>query len=490
MKINNIYFFIIALTFLTLQSCSDWLSLQPIDRQTEEQLFSTKGGFYSSLNGVYNSMGSDNLYGRRLSWEMIDIIAQRYAINTNNDFGTKLASFNYSDASVASAMQSMWTTAYNTILNCNVLIKNCEVKKVTLLTSRDYSIIKAEALLARAFLHFDMLRCFGPIYVKNPSAVSIPYNTLSYASTLPLLPANEVVDKALADINEAIVLLKENDPIIADGVMNTARTETEKYDDIYRYRQLRFNYYSALLLKARVLLYSGNNSGALEAAKLLVEDPAVTEHFPFVDPSKLLGNSSTPDRTFSTEMLFGLYNKNRGLIFKNNFSPEGTTNGLLQPRASFVAANLFNNETQDYRYQSQWAASNAIGNTNLMFIKFMDISSNNLFYATTFPLMRVSEAYYIAAECETDLIKAYGYLNTIRVKRGVPPLSVVSSADLNAKLNNEYNREFAGEGQLFFYNKRKNTNILKDQNGNNTSTYSFTDVRGVFPLPQNEISAR
>lgn len=490
MKINNIYLFIFAFTCMTLQSCSDWLSLQPIDRQTEEQLFSTKGGFYASLNGVYNYMGSDNLYGRRLTWEMIDIVAQRYTINANNTFGTSMASFNYTDASVASAMQSMWTTAYKIILNCNVLIKNCEEKKESVLTLKDYSIIKAEALLARAFLHFDMLRCFGPIYVKNPAAISIPYNTLSYASTLPLLPASEVVEKVLTDINAALELLAVNDPVITDGVMNTARTSDEKYDDIYRYRQLRFNYYSALLLKARVLLYSGNNPMALETAKLLVANPIVAERFPFVDPSKLLGNSSTPDRTFSTEMLFGLYNKNRGLIFKNNFSPEGTTNGLLQPRASFVSANLFNNETQDYRYQSQWAASNAIGNTNLMFIKYMDIANNTLFYATTVPLMRISEAYYIAAECEPDLTKAYDYLNTIRANRGVPALTVTSLADLNAKLNNEYNREFAGEGQLFFYNKRKNTNILNSQNGKNTSTYAFTDVRGVFPMPQNEISAR
>jgi len=491
MKIRKIYYIaIIALAGSIFQSCSDWLSLQPIDRQTEEQLFSTKDGFYAALNGIYNKLGSDNLYGKQLTWEMIDIIAQRYAINTNYDLGSKLAAFTYSDASVQSIMESMWTEAYNTILNCNVLIKNCEDKNGTVLTQRDYSIIKAESLTARAFLHFDMLRCFGPIYVTSPEGTSIPYNTLCYASTLPLLPANQVVANVLSDIDAAIELLADNDPVITEGVMNTPATTGDEYGDIYRYRQLRFNYYSALLLKARVLLYSGDLTNALAAAKILIDDPVVTEHFPFVDPSRLLGNSSTPDRTFSTEMLFGLYNQNRGLIFRNNFSPEGTTTKLLQPRSSFVAANLFLNETQDYRYQSQWAASNAIGNTDPMFIKYMDISDNELFYATVFPLMRISEAYYIAAECETNLTNAYGYLNVIREKRGVTPLSVVSASDLNTKLNNEYNREFAGEGQLFFYYKRRNVSIPNAQNGRNTSTYSFNDARGVFPLPENEMTVR
>jgi len=464
--------------------------LQPIDRQTVEQLFSTKEGFYTALNGVYNNIGSDYLYGKQLSWEMIDVIAQRYAISTNNDLGTKQASFDYSDAAVASGIEAMWTKAYNTILNCNVLIKNCEEKKETILTLRDYSIIKAESLLARAFLHFDMLRCFGPIYAITPEGISIPYNTLSYASTSPLLPANEVVEKVLIDINEAIQLLETNDPVISNGVMNTPGTATEEFEEIYRYRQLRFNYYSALLLKSRVLHYSGDAPNALITAKMLIDDPVVATHFPFVDPSRLLGNSSTPDRVFSTEMIFGIYNKDRGLIFKNNFSPEGTTTRLLQPRSSFVAANLFLNETQDYRYQSQWAASNAIGNTDPMFIKYMDISDNELFYATVFPLMRISEAYYIAAECETDLANAYGYLNVIREKRGVTPLSVVSASDLNTKLNNEYNREFAGEGQLFFYYKRRNITIPNAQNGRNTSSYSFNDARGVFPLPENEMTVR
>lgn len=484
------YILIVALLALSLQSCSDWLSLQPIDRQTEEQLFATKGGFYTALNGVYNNISSNDLYGRRLSWEMIDIIAHRYTINTNNLIGTNFAIFNYTDSDVERILEAVWSKAYNTILNINVVLDNCEKANGPLLSVRDYSIIKGEALAARAFLHFDMLRCFGPIYVKNPTAISIPYNDNSFATTLPMLPANEFIEKVLADLDEAMNLLSQHDPIMADGVMNTPRTETEKYEDIYRYRQLRFNYYSALLLKARVLLYSGDKQNALVTAKLLIEDPKVAEYFPFVDPSTLLGNSTTPDRTFSTEMLFGIHNPNRGLIFRDNFSPEGATNYLLQPRVNFVESYLFNNETQDYRYLSQWAPSNAIGNTSSMFVKYMDIANKELFYANVFPLLRLSEAYYIAAECETDLTEAYKYMNKIREKRGVPNYSVVSTNDLNTKLNNEYNREFAGEGQLFFYYKRMNINMPNTQNGYNTSTYGFSDVRGVFPLPKNEISVR
>ena len=33
-------------------SCTDWLDTQPNDKQSEEQQFATKDGFYSAVNGV------------------------------------------------------------------------------------------------------------------------------------------------------------------------------------------------------------------------------------------------------------------------------------------------------------------------------------------------------------------------------------------------------------------------------------------------------
>ena len=89
-----------------------------------------------------------------------------------------------------------------------------------------------------------------------------------------------------------------------------------------RYRQLRFNYYAVLGLKARVYLYAGENANALAAARKLLTDTRVNEHFPAVDPNKLLANQSNPDRVFSTEVLTAVYKKDRGNIYTNYFDSE------------------------------------------------------------------------------------------------------------------------------------------------------------------------
>jgi hypothetical protein len=73
----------------------------------------------------------------------------------------------------------------------------------------------------------------------------------------------------------------------------------------------------------------------------------------------------------------------------------------------------------------------------------------------------MTEMYYIAAECaagNNDLGFATDLLDSVRVHRNLPKytLSALSSDSLNTEIRKEYEKEFLGEGQVFFYFKRKN----------------------------------
>ena len=119
------------------------------------------------------------------------------------------------------------------------------------------------------------------------------------------------------------------------------------------------NYYAVLALKARVYLYAGEEAKALAVARELLTDSKVDEYFPAVDPNKLLANQDNPDRVFSTEVLAGIYVKDRADIHTTYFSSEQAGTNYLHPRKNYVNANLFAEETQDYRFQSCWrTASN------------------------------------------------------------------------------------------------------------------------------------
>ena len=483
---------ILAVVLLLLMStaCSDFLDVQPKDKQTDKQLYATKGGFYAASNGAYNKLTSSSLYGKSLTYEMIDVLSKRYAPQTNNTYLTALNAWNYADSQVESRLSAVWSTAYNTIMNCNVILDNI-AEQNGVLTEKEANIMKGEMLAMRAFLHFDMLRVFGPMVAINDEEISIPYNESTTVQVLELLPAKTVLnDKILKDLEEAEALLKGNDPVITEGPL--AFTPEDKEGLQLHYRQMRFNYYSVLALKARVHLYANNKEKALTAAKVLLDDPTVHTHFPAVDPNKLLANATTPDRLFSTESFMGMYVKTMKDIFTYNFDPDNSRTNLLKPRPNFVTTLMFGGETADYRYQSQWQQSTSVGVSGEVLVKYKGImdEDNKLFYGTFIPLIRLSELYLIAAESEPDIAEGAVWLNKFRSSRGVPDKIIVSDTELMTALRLEYLKEFHGEGQIFYMYKRMNINIMSAENGHNTTSYGTNAARFVVPIPASEIENR
>jgi hypothetical protein len=125
--------------------------------------------------------------------------------------------------------------------------------------------------------------------------------------------------------------------------------------------------------------------------------------------------------------------------------------------------------------------------TNFKFAQPTNISAMDTVFAFFQPLIRISEMYYIAAEAETNLEKAVGYLETVRRNRGLA--DELSSVDLIDEIRKEYIKEFWGEGQLFFFYKRTNQSTIPDGNssvGNRPMTPSHYRV----PLPLREVNLR
>ena len=175
-------------------SCSNFLDVTPKDQQTAEQLYSSKAGFYTAANGIYDGLASDELYGENMTWKAIDIMSKRYnTLNTNIEY-QDLSSNNYTSLYVEPILSEIWQKAYELILAANLLIDEVN-QQSGLLTENEASLMKGEMLAVRAFLHLDMLRLFGPRGEDNPEALSIPYNESSAVTTLPLLPFNEVIKK-------------------------------------------------------------------------------------------------------------------------------------------------------------------------------------------------------------------------------------------------------------------------------------------------------
>ena len=90
-------------------------------------------------------------------------------------------------------------------------------------------------------------------------------------------------------------------------------------------------------------------------------------------------------------------------------------------------------------------------------------------------MFKISELYLIAAECAQGKA-AYDYLNKLRNHRG---LSSIAPTDVLAGyIFQEYRREFIGEGQMFFYYKRKAMETIGAENN-----IAHQDVNAVYNLP-------
>ena len=469
----------ILLTFFAVNvSCESWLDIQPVDSVSEEQLFETESGFMQALNGVYVEMNQSSLYGGELLFNAVEILAQRYQFSSAGEQADyyQLEQFNYTSDYAEEVAENIWKEAYALILNVNKILSNADEKK-ELFSGEHYNWITGEAYALRAFLHFDLLRRFGPVYLTNKNDRSICYNTEYALSASDLLPATEIVELVLKDLHEAEQRLA-NDPVIKQGPLTTeAETDAENY---WRFRNMRLNYYAVKALQARVYLYAGENEKACEAARIVT---GIQEaYFPFTDYTSVVGNSKTPDRVFSSELLFALQNSQRNNIFISYFSPELGDFQIFKTSNEYLNKIFDALSARDMRYAPLWL--DAVNYDFKCFYKYASVE-NTEFYNYLIPLIRISEMYYILAEASTNEEEALSSINKVLETRGLDRLT--SYEQIPDKLLNEYQKEFWGEGQLFFYYKRLNMPSIPSALGNDVV---MDALKYQMPLPQVETDFR
>lgn len=438
-----------------LCACNDWLDVKPNDRISEDATFSTPRGFELALNGVYVDLNKTNLYGRALTWDFVEILAQRYAINKTTVYNKEVMEFHHGSNEMKSRVRGIWADAYSLIANTNLILKNCEERR-EVLSDEYYALVKGEALGLRALLHFDLFRLWGPVYsLASETALTIPYYSHFALQVQPQLTAKVFMKQVIEDLEAAAGLL-EDDPIKS----MSSPLSPDVANAFKGYRALRMNYYAVKLLLARAYLYIGDKENALKAAKEVID---IQERlFPWVDAAVVSGTKENPDRVFSTELIFALQNVNRSTVYTNSFDAGNLKLAtLLAPTKEVVEENLFGDELSDLRYKTWLDKSVEIeGGSYQELVKYQASSTDSL-YNQLIPMMRVSEAFYIAAECEGEEDEESGmkWLNKVRNAR---LLQDYPAYYYEYTLEQEYIREFLGEGQLFFFYKRKNYNEVYD----------------------------
>jgi len=471
-------------------SCSKWVNVKPIDRLGEDQLFEQKEGYLKALNGVYVEMAHDNLYGQHMTASTLDVLAQYYLLNRPASPYLKVATFDYTDVNVKTTFDNIWSKAYELIANCNVILEKCGDSPSEILPQTYYGIVKGETLALRALLHLDMLRLFGPIYnEENKIKPVIPYVRKVVYDISPMLSSEQVMVQVTDDLKEALTLLADTDPIRTEGVRNESNPSGS--NDFY-FRQYRLNYYATKALLARAYLWQGNREGALTQAEELLEEVQSLSKtvFPYVTFANAT-NVEKPDRMFSTEVMFAVYNINRRSMYSRLFDVNLTVEQKLSFSAGDVneaRVNSIYDDSNDYRRRIWQSASTGTfsATTNMKYADIVDGAGRYMM-----PLIRLSEVLLIAAECHPDLAKGTSYFNKLRTARNCVSLFPVDHNALKLEIGKEFRREMLGEGQQFYFYKRNAYQTIPTH-----ATVSMFPEKTVVlnnytvPLPDSEISQR
>ncbi|MHA4895285.1 RagB/SusD family nutrient uptake outer membrane protein [Pedobacter sp. PWIIR3] len=493
---HYIYFIIIVLTF---SSCKKFLDVQPESDVTKEDLFKTEEGFKEALNGVYNLASEQKLYGGNLTFGQLDIMAQNYEFT---DLDNRLTqSLTYTDANIIKRNDEIWAAAYSTISNVNTILDAAEKNK-GILFDKNYELIRGEALTLRAYLHFDLLRMFAPSYASKPSAPAIPYVTAVTIKSTPFSTVSQVLDKIIADLTEAKQLLKVADPILASSYVvgyadktypagfpeNKKSTETSSGSLFLQNRRHRMNYFTVCGELARVYLYKNDQINSLANAKEVID----SKKFPWTAQADFFNlNSEQRDKVFYPEIITGWFvPKSQDLVRDRfwrdvpDYAPTISQKDLIYEKGSVGA--------DDWRFR-QWFrdVSSTTSAGRSLFLKYTWNGSGlrNL-HPLLAPAMRLSEMYYIAAEAsfDSDPVKATALVDSVRFHRGIGTIipKNITKPDFIKKLVEEARKEFYGESQIFYMNKRLNRDIINT----NGMIYPASDKIFVLPIPIDEIGYR
>ncbi|WP_316634432.1 RagB/SusD family nutrient uptake outer membrane protein [uncultured Flavobacterium sp.] len=481
MKSNYIKLIWCVASIIGLGSCSEeFLDKTPTEfvdydaaTKTTDNLMTTLNGIHRSLYIRYESQGECGL-GSLM--EQVDIAGDDVVFPVTNDWFLQVYNWNAFSNENSQDLRFPYRTYYSIIRNANTIINAADAASGP---PEDKNIVKGQALLYRAFCHFQLVQLFGKRYINGEtnSQLGVPIILTVDNDNYPRSTVEEVYAQINKDLDEANVLLV--------GFMKPNNSH--------------LNLKVAQGLKARVALTQGNWAIAADYANKakkgislmsIVEygagfndynnkewmwgshiNEAQTDYFGNFGAYMSRNYNSTVIRTCPRAINSKLYNMIPSADVRSAiFSKDGKHPGLS------LASNF-----AKFPYTSQ---------------KFLSINTGDS--RCDVPYMRAAEMYLIEAEAKARLGQPDAATILFDFEKTRNPSYILSSNTGQALIDEiliQRRIELWGEGFRFFDLKR--TNSALDRTGANHDSSIVNGVMIVLPtdkrwqwlIPKAEINA-
>ena len=495
MKKQYLYLLFILVGAVCMTSCESWLDETSNSEIREEDHFSTEVGFRQSLIGCYINMTDESLYGKELSWGMVETLGRQFQPYTTSASSSNyyIQNYNYKHSTTVARVENIWAKAYNVIANANAALAVIDEKE-TMMNPTNYSVIKGEFLAIRAYMHFELMRLYGygnwaGRKAEIDAKYAVPYVKSVSKNPTDQVKTSEFFKLLIADLEEAAKYLAE-DPVT--GKHEWSHYEELNEDGFYDYRNLHLNYYAVKALQARVYLWEGSadsKAKALAAATEVIDD-YYTNAASAGTVVRWMGDTdfnSYP--ALALEHIFGLninaerFNNLTAAYLKTALADTDEDAYYLTNADTYA---IYENSNTDYRFTKLLQSQLTGIMVGFLPLKLHQPSGAQQLFSYRIPLMRMPEMYYIAAECHlanNDVEAALDLLTVVRNQRGVyEELDATMSLEhAMEEIKKEYHKEFLLEGVMFYYYKRTGADVLP-----NMET-PMTDAEYVLPYPEFEL---
>ena len=422
---------IALLAGFSMASC-DFLDKEPT-KLTPENYFNTPAEANSFLTGVYAILSQPTFYGGDYMYLVAGDDLSHYGGSGRGPASTGLICNNATTSD--NAVTAFWYALYSGINRANMFLEN--IDKVNGFDAGVKEQYIAEARFLRAFYYFNLVECWGDVPFKTVSTQSVTN------LNIPRTDKQEIYDFIISEMADA------------------AETGLKSASDL-AYKPGRISQSTAWGILARVYLYKGDKTKALEYAKEVID----SKKFSLLEESQLVKDKTWGYLCSENEYLSSLYVYDMEEGRSDVYFGEGSS--AVCHISDTRRASVFGTPGVDIDWRNQ----------NMFFLKTGEAKTYIGKYrgVNRIPLLKLSEMYLIAAEASGDK----SYLQTLRDHRGYVNYPLEENCDLAAEIEAEYRKEFMAEGQLFYYYKRLDYITLPDMGVVMTGNY-------VFPMPDDEM---
>lgn len=473
---------------LFITSCSkDYLDTFPTDQVSSDEAFTTTTSALSALNGIHRSMyfqwanqgeageGSMNINRDMLGEDVVMTSSGNGWYNTTYQWAAHRSE-------TSSVDYFPWRMYYRIIANANMIINNIENATGA---QEEKDLIKGQALVYRAWGHFNLVQLYGKRYVAGTtnSQLGVPIMLTDNFEGQTRNTVEEVYDQVITDLDEAIVLLADYnrpnkshiDISVAQGVKARVSLTMQDWPSAATLAAEARTGMSLMTTSEYTAGFNDYTNREWMWGSMVISDQTTYFYSFFAYMSRNFSSTNIRGNPKAINTL--LYNNpifTATDVRKVNFDPTGAHTALSLP-STFTK--------KPYTSQKFIAAGGADSRGDVVY-------------------MRAAEMYLIEAEAyarmgghEPEALEA---LNTLRQNRETDPANYLASTATGTALIDEImlNRRLELWGEGFRFTDLKRLNLPLDRTGANHSValsietaIAAGDVRWEWLIPKQEMDA-